>query len=184
MRLRAGLDVGGRNLAIGVLLACLTAAGVGGQARAPRLVLTASRDTPVITTRSPGAEGIRFGFEGGRVVKVAGIYHLFTSEMVDDPIWVRMRLGHWTSADREHWTRVATIRESSGEFAGADPRAALWSPLPVWDDGEERWNLFYVAYRSKPGEGTAFTLNYEGRIWRARSTVPGESGISGPYEDV
>ena len=77
-----------------------------------------------------------------------------------DSGWVRMRLGHWTSADREHWTRVATIRESSGEFAGADPRAALWSPLPVWDDGEERWNLFYVAYRSKPGDGTAFTLNY------------------------
>jgi hypothetical protein len=149
-----------------------------------RLVLVAQHPSPVLTTRSPGAEGIRFGFEGGRVVKVAGTYHLFTSEMVDDPIWVRMRLGHWASADREHWTRVATIRESSAEFTGADPRAALWSPLPVWDDGEARWNLFYVAYRSKPGDGTAFTLNYEGRIWRARSTVRGESGISGPYEDL
>ena len=172
------------TLRIAAIVAAATSAVAFSAPDPLRLVLVAQHPSPVLTTRSPGAEGIRFGFEGGRVVKVAGTYHLFTSEMVDDPIWVRMRLGHWTSADREHWTRVATIRESSGEFTGADPRAALWSPLPVWDDGEERWNLFYVAYRSKPGDGTAFTLNYEGRIWRAQSTVRGESGISGPYEDL
>src|SRR6478672_6164680 len=97
----------GWTLSTALLLACLTAAAVRGQGRAPRLVLTGSRDTPVITTRSPGAEGNRFGFEGGRVVKVNGVYHLFTSEMVDDPIWVRMRLGYWTSRDKTSWTRVA-----------------------------------------------------------------------------
>jgi hypothetical protein len=138
----------------------------------------------VLSTRTSGAEGNRFGFEGGRVVKVDGTYHLFTSEMVGDPIWVRMKLGYWTSRDRLTWTRVATVRESSAEFTGADPRAALWSPLPVWDDAASRWNLFYVAYRSKPGDGTAFTLNYDGRIWRAISKAPGMKGIGGPYEDV
>ena len=69
-------------------------------------------------------------------MKVGGTYHLFTSEMVGDPIWVKTRFGHWTSRDRLAWTRVATVRESSGEFEGKDPRAALWSPLPVWDPGE------------------------------------------------
>ncbi len=172
------------TLRLAVCVAAVSAMAVAAPAHPPRLELVAQHPAPVITTRSPGADGNRFGFEGGRVVKVNGTYHLFTSEMVDDPIWVRMRLGYWTSPDREHWTRVATVRESSAEFAGADPRAALWSPLPVWDDGDGRWNLFYVAYRSKPGDGTAFTLNFEGRIWRARSTVRGEQGISGPYEDL
>jgi hypothetical protein len=32
---------------------------------------------------------------------------------------------------------VSTLFESSGEFAGADPRASLWSPLPVYDERED-----------------------------------------------
>ena len=150
----------------------------------PTLSLVRQHPAPVLTTRTSGAEGNRFGFEGGRVVKVDGTYHLFTSEMVGDPIWVRMKLGYWTSRDRLTWTRAATVRESSAEFTGADPRAALWSPLPVWDETANRWNLFYVVYRSKPGDGTAFTLNYDGRIWRAISKSPGMKGVGGPYEDV
>ena len=101
------------TLRIAVIVAAATSALAFATPDPLRLVLVAQHPAPVLTTRSPGAEGNRFGFEGGRVVKVAGTYHLFTSEMVDDPIWVRMRLGHWTSPDREHWTRVATIRESS-----------------------------------------------------------------------
>jgi hypothetical protein len=118
------------------------------------------------------------------VVKVGGTYHLFTSELAGDPIWVKMRLGHWKSRDGSSWTRVATVRESSGDFEGKDARAALWSPLPVWDPDEGRWNLFYVAYRSKPGDGTRFLLNHDGEIWRAVSRTRGEAGIEGPFEDV
>jgi peptidoglycan/xylan/chitin deacetylase (PgdA/CDA1 family) len=166
------------------LLAVAAGASPAVTASAPDLTLVAQHPGPVLTTRSPGAAGNRFGFEGGRVVKVAGTYHLFTSEMVDNPMWVRMTFGHWSSPDRLHWTRVGTVRRSSAEFAGKDPKAALWSPLPVWDPDAGRWNLFYVAYRSKPGDGTAFTLNFDGRIWRAVSRTPGEGGIGGPYEDV
>jgi hypothetical protein len=152
-------------------------------AREPRLVLARQHPTPVITTRSAGAAGNRFGFEGGRAVKVGDTYHLFTSEMVGDPMWVRMKFGYWTSTDRLQWTRVGTVRESSAEFAGKDPRAALWSPLPVWDEDASVWNLFYVAYHSAPGDGTKFMLNHHGRIWRAVSRTAGREGISGPYED-
>jgi hypothetical protein len=170
------------------MLAAISVSGfAASKAAAPTsstLTLIRQHPTPVLTTRTSGAEGNRFGFEGGRVVKVDGTYHLFTSEMVGDPIWVRMKLGYWTSRDRLTWTRVATIRESSAEFAGTDQRAALWSPLPVWDVSADRWNLFYVAYRSKPGDGGAFTLNYEGRIWRAISKTPGMNGVGGPYDDV
>jgi hypothetical protein len=170
------------------LLVCsLLAATAVASASSPRpahLVLESQHPTAVITTRSRGAEGNQFGFEGGRAVKIKGTYHLFTSEMIGNPIWVRMRLGYWTSPDRLHWTRAATIFESTAEFTGADTRGALWSPLPVWDAGGDRWNLFYVAYRSKPGDGTAFTLNFDGRIWRAISQTRGPDGIAGPYKDV
>lgn len=169
-------------MVLGVVLGL--GAAVTAHRAAPRLVLVKAQGSPVITTRTRGAEGNRFGFEGGRVVKVDGVYHLFTSEMVADPIWVRMRLGYWTSRDRRHWARVGTVRESTGEFAGRDLRASLWSPLPAWDDTEQRWNLFYVAYRSAPGDGSSFMLNHDGRIWRAVSRVTGPAGIAGPWDDV
>lgn len=59
----------------------------------PQLKLVKQYPNPVITVRSKGAEGIRWGFEGGRVVKVGKTYHLFTSEMIDNPIWTKMKLG-------------------------------------------------------------------------------------------
>src|SRR5437868_7293439 len=115
----------------------------------PRLLLVEQHPEPVLTVRSAGAEGNKYGFEGGRVVKIGRTYHLFVSEMAGDPIWVKMRLAHWRSDDRLQWTRVATLFESSGEFDGKDPRASLWSPLPVFDDRGNRWNLFYVAYTAE-----------------------------------
>ena len=169
-------------------LGFLAGAGSGSAAErrpiTPRLVLVRQHPTPVITTRTPGAGGIRYGFEGGRAVKVGDTYHLLTTEMVSDPMWVKTRFGHWTSRDRLAWTRVATVRESSGEFEGKDPRAALWSPLVVWDAGESRWNLFYVAYRARPTDGTRFLLNHAGEIWRAVSITAGPEGVGGPFEDV
>ena len=156
----------------------------GRERRTPVLQLIEQRGDPVLTPRHPEAAGNKYGFEGGRAVKVGTTYHLFTSEMFADPIWVKMRFGHWRSTDRLRWTRMGTVFESSGEFEGKDPRAALWSPLPVFDDGEKRWNLFYVAYRSKPSTASAFLLNHHGEIWRAVSETAGENGVGGPYRDV
>ena len=153
-------------------------------AQEPRLELISRDDHPVLTVDHPDAAGNRYGFEGGRVVKVGSNYHLFTSEMVGDPIWVKMKLGYWRSGDGVNWKRISTLFESSGEFKGNDPRAALWSPLPVWDDGEGRWNLFYVAYRSARGDGEAFLTNQHGEIWRAVSQTRGREGIGGPYKDA
>ena len=61
------------------------------------LVVTKRFEGPVLTIKSRGAEGNKYGFEGGRVLKLNGTYHLFTSEMVGDPHWVKMRLAHWVS---------------------------------------------------------------------------------------
>ena len=149
-----------------------------------KLVVTKQFDEPILTVNSSGARGIRYGFEGGRVLKLKGTYHLFTSEMVGDPHWVKMRLAYWISRDLLHWDRVSTLFESSGEFTGKDPRAALWSPMPIYDTKEKRWNLFYVAYHSAPDTSEKWLTNHEGRIWRAVSKIKGLDGIGGPYQDV
>jgi hypothetical protein len=154
------------------------------QAEKLELVVTRQFDEPILSIHSDGAEGNRYGFEGGRVLKLNGTYHLFTSEMVGDPHWVKMKLAHWTSRDRLHWERASTLFESSGDFTGKDPRAALWSPMPIYDPKQGRWNLFYVAYQSAPDTPRKWLTNHEGRVWRAFSKVKGPTGIDGPYDDV
>ncbi len=146
--------------------------------------IASSSDGPVIKKGDPGTENNKYGFEGGRALKLNGIYHLFTSEMIDDPWWTKMRLAHWKSPDGKNWQRVSTLYESSGDFTGTDQRAALWSPMPIFDPCENRWNLFYVSYKSKPNTETAWYLNHEGRIWRAISKQTGLDGLDGPYEDI
>ena len=140
---------------------------------------------PVLDSLSRGAEDIKYGIEGGSVVRSAdGSYHLFTAERFSDPIIVKMRLAHWSSRDGKSWNRIATLYESSGEFTGADPKAALWAPMPIFDEREDRWSLFYVAYRCKPNTPEAWYENYEGRIWRAESVIAGRAGLGGPYRNV
>jgi hypothetical protein len=148
------------------------------------LRVTKQFDEPILTINSGAAAGNKYGFEGGRVLKLRGTYHLFTSEMVGDPHWVKMKLAHWISHDRLDWERVSTLFESSGDYTGKDPRAALWSPMPIYDQAERRWNLFYVGYQCAPDVPGKWLNNHEGRIWRAISKVKGPGGIDGPYEDV
>ncbi len=138
---------------------------------------------PVLTIDTDTSARIKYGFEGGRVIKVKNTYHLFTSEMIDSPIWVNMKLGYWTSTDKINWKRVTTIRESSGDFTGVDERAAYWSPLPVWDAKSNRWQLFYVAYKAAPSDSNTFRSNMQGRIVHAVSITGGIDGIAGPYID-
>jgi hypothetical protein len=180
MTRRTALQIGGISAAASLASpACRVAAR-----REPRLRLIRQYETPVLTKHHPDAVSISYGFEGGRVVKLGSTYHLFTSEMAGDPIWVKMQLGYWRSGDGLRWERISTLFESSGEFEGKDPRASLWSPIPVFDETESRWNLFYVAYRAAPSTGGRFLLNHGGEIWRAVSVKTGEGGIGGPYQDV
>ena len=150
----------------------------------PSFALVEQYPSPVIARNSPGAEGSEYGFEGGRVLKIEGTYHLVTTEILAGQMWVKTRLAHWSSPDRIHWKRVSTLFASSGDFTGQDPRASFWGPMPVYNAAEGRWDLIYVAYRCAPNTKTAWRNNYEGRIWRAVSKQMGYGGIGGPYEDV
>jgi len=148
------------------------------------LHLIEARPQPVLGIGDPDAAGNQFGFEGGCAFEHHGAYHLFTTEMVGRPFWVRTRLAHWTSPDLIHWRRQGTLFESSGECRGQDPRAALWAPMPIYDEGERRWYLFYVAYRCLPNQPGKWLTNISGHIWRAVSEHPGPDGLGGPYRDL
>jgi len=137
----------------------------------------------VLTLGSPGTGENKYGFEGGKVIKLDGAYYLFTTEMHGNPLWTRTRLALWKSGDRRNWVRKATLFESTGDFSGKDPRAALWSPMPTYSHKMKRWILSYVAYNSKPNTDTGWYRNYKGKIWMAVSEKQGYSGLEGPYKD-
>jgi len=139
---------------------------------------------PVLKKGDAGTKANKYGFEGGKAFKLNGLYHLFTTEMIDDPVWVKTRLAYWKSTNGITWQRVSTLYESNGDFTGEDGRAALWGPYPVFDEKKDLWNLFYVAYKCKPNTKKAWLNNYEGRIWRAVSVKPGIEGLAGPYKNI
>jgi hypothetical protein len=180
----------------------------------PQLTLVAQYPEPVITVNSPDAEGVTYGFEDGEVIKINGIYNLITTEFIENPLdtgarFTRSNIAHWTSTDRIHWRRNGTLLASTGVRTGEDPRAIYAGPLPVYDSEMERWELFYVGYRSQPDSApyppvsgksdpnpflflvnATFSRNphtyyeYSGRIFRAASEANGLGGIGGPYHEI
>ena len=187
---RRELLFGAGCLGLGLLTGCtgITHEGAprapGDASREVALRLIEARPQPVIGVGDPDAAGNQFGFEGGCAFEHNGAYHLFTTEIFGRPVWVRTRLAYWTSPDLIHWRRQSTLFESSGECGGPDPRAALWSPMPIYDEDEQRWYLFYVAYRCLPNQPDKWLNNSSGRIWRAVSEHPGPDGLGGPYRDL
>lgn len=165
-------------IAFGLLAAVATGAVGQGPGPAIRFDLQELSNTPVIAADHPDCRDNKYGFEGGSVVRVGAVYHLFVAEMAGDPFWAKMRLAHWTSPDGLQWKRQATIRETSGRPRAATglPYESVWASMPIFNEADNRWDLFYIAYDTGGGTG--------GRIWRAVSTVAGRTGIAGPYQDV
>lgn len=76
-----------------------------------------------------------------------------------DPYAVSMKLAMWASATADAfgaWRRVTTLFTSSGNFNGTDPRAALWAPMPFYDNSSAMYHLFYVAYRCSPNNSSGW----------------------------
>jgi hypothetical protein len=143
-----------------------------------RFELVEYQKQPVIGKDHPDCVDDKYGFEGGMVLKLKGVYHLFTAENPGDPKIARMRLAHWTSSDALNWKRQSTLFETTGEpmEVTGRPYASVWQPTPVFNKAENCWDLFYVCYK-KSGTGKGF-------IMRAQSTVLGWDGIAGPYKEI
>lgn len=150
------------------------------------LKLVAEHKGPVITAAHPDvlASANRSGFETGQVVTINGVYHMFINEMFDRP-HRDLRISYWTSPDAANWKRQSTIRESIPGRTPTNPRSEVWLTAVLFNEEEDAWNIFYVAYRA--GDSTKGEIagnDYEGRIWRATSVIKGRDGIAGPYADM
>ena len=167
-----------------LLVSYFTIASAQNKAHKYKLEVIKVHEGPVIKKGDPGTEDNKYGFEGGTAFKYNGEYQLFTAERFADPEIVKMRLGHWKSKDGVKWERVSTLFESTGNFTGKDKDASMWSPMPIYDPDDGRYNLLFVHYRSKPNDSTGWYLNYEGRIMRAVSEKKGKAGFDGPYKNV
>jgi hypothetical protein len=157
--------------AIVMALATSIAVTIAGQINYS-LELVEGSDAPLIDRSNPGSAGIQHGLEGGTVFLLKKEFHMFVSEEMTG--WDGTRTGHWKSANGIQWNRLGTINDSVK--TANDPRHAIWSPMPIYNPEENRWNLFYVGYEQN---GT-----FHGRVFRAYSTVKGQDGLNGPYTDV
>ncbi|WP_210416916.1 glycoside hydrolase family protein [Echinicola soli] len=151
-----------------------------------RLGLLEAYQDPVIGPSHPDviASDNQSGFETGQVVKIDGKYHMFVNEMFERP-HRDMRIAYWTSEDAIHWSRRVTIKESIPGRSPSNPLSEVWVTGVEFNEEENAWNIFYVAYRGgDEAKGELKGYDYEGKIWRAKSVIPGKGGIAGPYADM
>lgn len=156
------------------------------KAEAKVIKLVSEHEGPVIGAAHPDvlATNNRSGFETGQVVKLNGIYHMFVNEMFDRP-HRDLRISYWTSHDAINWKRQSTILNSIPGRTATNPRSEVWLTAVIFNDEEDAWNIFYVAYRAGDSmRGEISGNDYEGRIWRAKSVIKGRDGIPGPYADL
>ncbi len=150
------------------------------------LKLQSEQQGPVIDINHPDVLASKngAGFETGQVIKLDGVYYMFVNEMFERP-HRDLRIAYWTSNDAVNWKRHSTIVESIPGRTASNPKSEVWVSTVVFNDEENAWNIFYVAYRA--GDSTKGEIqgnDYAGRIWRAKSVVHGRNGIAGPYADM
>lgn len=79
----------------------------------------------------------------------------------------------WQGATPDRMTYTASFKCDT-----SDLMASPWAPIPVFDEGEDRWHVLFVSYRC---DFTELVAAGAGNIMGAYSEVPGRRGIGGPY---
>lgn len=138
--------------------------------------LVENSSDPLIDQSHPGSSGNKRGYEGGTVFMHNGEFHMFVTEEING--YVNTRTGHWKSTNGKDWDRIGTVQTSDPKPYN-NPRNAIWSPMPFYNMNENRWNLFYVGY-----ENDEKNVQCCGRVFRAYSTISGEEGLGGPFNDI
>ena len=76
-----------------------------------------------------------------------------------------LRISYWTSRDALNWERQSVIRESIPGRSPYNPRSEVWVTGVEFNEEENAWNIFYVAYRAgNEAEGEIARSDYSGRI--------------------
>ena len=163
------------------LFAALLSAQACGQTARLKLEVVNTVAEPIIGKKTPGAEKIPGGFEGGNSVKVVidgkAQYHFF-SHSYPGLGWHRSQLDHWVSDDGRQFRHAGVLQEDFEDKAAGE-RHIFTAPIPFYVDQENRWYLSYGEFVGKTGSNwTPGT----GRMWCAPSSLSGLAGINGPFE--
>lgn len=138
----------------------------------------------LIDEKTPGIETVKYGNEGGEVVKdYKGVYHWFTSEQFGDPYWVANAITHWTSSDGLKWVKdTSWKKEGNHNYNSTLDKSSYFDPTVKFDPKTDYWYMFYVAYRNAPD--TCYNGgNNRAKIFRSKALRKGIDGLSGPYHD-
>lgn len=134
---------------------------------------------PVIGKTTDGTQNNKFGFEGGTAHKVNGKYYLFSTEVFDNPKTSAVRMAEWVSEDGLNFKKHQVLMETNMDWNDTTYNMAPWSPMVVYDDKAEKWNLFYVGYKRKPNATDVW--NMSGKIRRLEASVKGVEGIASKF---
>lgn len=144
-----------------------------------RLEVISLHPTPVIGKATKGAEDNKFGFEGGTVQKIKDRYYLFSTEIFDNPKTAKVRLALWMSKDGLTFLKQQVLISTNNNWNDKTYNMSPWSPMSVFDEDTQRWNIFYVGYRRKPNSADVF--NMSGKIRRLEASKKGRDGINSTY---
>jgi hypothetical protein len=168
----------------------ITITCAGGSCLTPSFMVMVPDSLHLIVDAShPGSAGNKFGYEDGSVVRAGGKTHMLVSELIGDPHWIKMRLGHWTTNQTggdSGWERRGTIVLDGAPMVSTancsdtiSHTAALWSPILFFEN--QTWFMTYVGYNCGRGYSNA---NTDGQIKLAQSTIAGPDGAGGPFKSV
>lgn len=93
---------------------------------------------------------------------------VYYNQQCNDP-WCQ-----WKNATKDTLTYYAVYKCDPNDLL-----ASPWAPVPVFDEGDDRWHVLFVSYQC---DFTKLVRCGTGNIFGARSTTAGKEGIGGPYE--
>ena len=131
------------------------------------------------------APGNAHGLEDGLVVRRAdGALTMIAAAMYGDPLWVRMRLDVFGSADGTAWQFRRSLRVSDANFDGSSQHSSSWGPFLTLDSANNSWLLSYVGYRGAPSNASGWLENFRGTIFARSAAEPGDAGLDSDFDDA
>lgn len=125
------------------------------------------------------------GLEDGIVVRRAdGGFSMIAAAMYGDPLWVRMRLDVFRSADGLSWAKTRSLRVSDENFNGSSPHSSSWGPFFTFNPANNSWVLSYVGYRGAPSNSSGWLSNFEGTIFARAAEQQGDAGLDSDFDDA
>ncbi|MCP4545681.1 MAG: hypothetical protein GY835_04330 [bacterium] len=101
------------------------------------------------------------------VIKIDDLYHVFYIESFPPSNYflrTEAWLGHMTSPDLRHWSRVDSILPVS-EMPNSWEEFAIWAPKILRNPEDDKWFLFYTGVNDEISQQTGMAYSYDAHRW-------------------